>query len=76
MVLPPYDAEVLWNGVVSSLGAVSMDGRGFLLELLVPFLQDPRCLTYVLFIACNFPTLVYVNGSTLLIYGVLVLGFE
>ena len=29
MVLPPYDSEVLRCGIMSSLGAVHMDGRGF-----------------------------------------------
>ena len=36
MVLPPYDVEVLWCGIVSSLEAVYMDGGGFLQVLLVP----------------------------------------
>ena len=76
MVLHPYDAEVIWCGVVSSLGAVCMDQRGFLQVLLIPFPQDPGCFTYVFFIACKFPTLVHVNGSTLLVHRVLVLGFD
>ena len=37
--LPPYDVEVLMCGIVSSLGTVHMDGRGFLHVLLVPFPQ-------------------------------------
>ena len=50
MVLPPYDAEVIRCGIVSSLGTVHMDGRGFLHVLLVPFPQGPGCFPYVLFI--------------------------
>ena len=33
MVLPPFDVEVIWCGIVTSLGVVHMDGRGFLQEL-------------------------------------------
>ena len=69
MVLPPYDAEVISCGIVSSLGAVHMDRTGFLQVLLVPFPQGPRCFPYVLFITCNFLTLVCVNSSTLLVRG-------
>ena len=47
MVLPPYDAEVILYGVVSSLGAVCMDGRGFLQVLLVPFPKGPRLIQLI-----------------------------
>ena len=69
MVLPLHDAEIISSGIVSSLGAVHMDGRGILQVLLVPFPQGPGCLPYVLFIAHEFHTLVHVNSFTLLSMG-------
>ena len=36
MVLPPYDAEIIWCGVVSGLGVVCIGGRWLLQVLLVP----------------------------------------
>ena len=69
MVLPPYDIEVLRCGIVSSLGAVHMDGRGFLQVLLVPFPWGPGCFPYILFIACEFPILVHIDSSTILSIG-------
>ena len=30
LVLPPYDVEIVWCGIVSSLKPVCMDGSGFL----------------------------------------------
>ena len=47
MVLPPYDVEVIWCGIVSSLGAVCIDGRGFIQVFCVSFSQSPGCFTYV-----------------------------
>ena len=59
MVLPPFDVEVIWFGIVTSLGAVHMDGTGFLQVLLVSFPQGPECFPYILFITCEFPTLLH-----------------
>ena len=76
MVLPPYDVEVLRHGIMPSLGAVHMDGKGFLQVLLVPFPQGPGCFPYIFFIAHDFPTLVHEDSSTFLVYWILVLGFN
>ena len=76
MVLPPNDVKVVRCGVVYSLGAVCMDGRGFFEVFPVPFPQRPGCFTYVLLVAGKFPTMIHVNRSTHLIHGVLVLGLD
>ena len=76
MVLPPSDVKVVRCGVVYSLGAVCMDGRGFLEVLPVPFPQGPGCFICVLLIAIKVLTLIHVNSSTLIIHGVLVLGLD
>ena len=68
MALPPYDAEVMGCGIVSSLGDMCMDGKGFLQVLLEPFPQSPGCFPYILFIAYKLLTLVHVNCCTLLVY--------
>ena len=62
--------------MVSSLGAVHMDGERVPSAAPCTFPWDPGCFPCVLFIALEFPTLVHVNSSTLLVHGVLVLGFD
>ena len=70
--LPPYDAEVIRCAIISSLGIVHMNGRGFLQVLLEPFPLGPGYFPYVV-LTINISTLVQVNSSSLLVYGVLVL---
>ena len=76
MVLPAYDVEVLRCGIVTSLAAVCMNGRGFLQVLLVSFPQGPGSYPYALFITCEFPTVVKVDGSTFLVHWILVFRFD
>ena len=75
LVLPPYDVEIVWCGIVSSLKPVCMDGSGFLQVFPAYLPHGPGCFPYVFFITCNFPTLVTVDNITLLVLRVLVLGF-
>ena len=74
MVLPPYDVEVFRCCIVSSLGAVYMDGRGFFQVFLIPLSQVPGYLPYVFFIAGEFPTLA--DSFHFLVYMILMFGFN
>ena len=76
MVLPSYNVEVIRCGIVTSLGAVHMDGRGFLQVLYVFFPQGPGCFPYIIFITCEFPALVHVDSFSFLLYWVLVFRFN
>ena len=76
MVLPLYDIDVLRAGAVSHLGAVHMDGWGFLQVLLVSLSKGPGFLPYVFLIACEFSTLIPTDDPTLPVQGVLVFQFN
>ena len=43
---------------------------------LISFSKCSRCLYYTLLIACEFPTLITVDSPTLLVYGILIFGFD
>ena len=47
-----------------------------LIGALCTFPQGPACFSYIFFITWNFPTMVAVNDSTLLVIEVLILGFD
>ena len=72
--LPPYYFEgVVINGVVSLI-IVVMNRWGVLQVLLVPFTKGPAGFPYVLIIMAQVPTLIPIDGITLVDHRVFVLG--
>ena len=71
----PMMLKLSW-GAMPHLGDVHVDGWGFLQVLFESFSKDPGGLLYVFLITWEFPTLVVIYSSTLLVYGVLVFMFN
>ena len=72
--LPPYYLEVILVSSMACLVAVVINSRGGLQVLFVSFTKGPRGFPYVLIITAKVPTLVPVDGTTLVDHRVFVLG--
>ena len=72
--LPPYYFEVIVIDGVVGLIIVMMNGGGVLQVLFVSFTKGPGGFPYVLIITANVPTLISIDGITLVDHRVFVLG--
>ena len=74
MPLPPYYLEVILVSDMACLVTVVMNSRGGLQVLFVSFTKGPGGFLYVLIITAYVPTLVPIDGTTLVDHRVFVLG--
>ena len=72
--LPPYYFEVIVIDSVVGLIVVMMDGWGVLQVLFVSFTKGPGGFSYVFIISAKVPTLIPIDGITLVDHRVFVLG--
>ena len=74
MPLPPYYLEVILVGGMACLAAMVMNGREGLQVLFVSFTKGPGGFPYIFVITTQVPTLVPIDGTTLVDHRVFVLG--